>query len=171
NTIEPGSTFKTFTVAAAIDSGNWHPNATYQSGQYNVYNDTIRDHNRYGWGTISYLEGIQRSSNTAMTNLLDILSWETYESYLKEFGFGQKTGIDLPNEANGIINSRYPLEKYTTTFGQGSTVTPIQLIQGLTAVANDGKMMQPYVIDKIVNPNTGEIVVDSEPTIKGEPIS
>lgn len=171
NTIEPGSTFKTFTVAAAIDSNNWHPNATYQSGQYKVYNDTIRDHNRYGWGRISYLEGIQRSSNTAMTNLLDIMGWETYESYLKEFGFGQKTGIDLPNEASGIINSRYPLEKYTTTFGQGSTVTPIQLIQGVTAVANDGKMMQPYVIDKIVNPNTGEVLVDSEPTIKGEPIS
>ena len=171
NTIEPGSTFKTFTVAAAIDSGNWHPNAKYQSGQYKVYNDTIRDHNRYGWGPISYLEGIQRSSNTAMTNLLDIMKWETYESYLKEFGFGQKTGIDLPNEASGIINSRYPLEKYTTTFGQGSTVTPIQLIQGVTAVANDGKMMQPYVIDKIVNPNTGEVLVDSEPTIKGEPIS
>lgn len=106
-----------------------------------------------------------------MTNLLDIMGWETYESYLKEFGFGQKTGIDLPNEASGIINSRYPLEKYTTTFGQGSTVTPIQLIQGVTAVANDGKMMQPYVIDKIVNPNTGEVLVDSEPTIKGEPIS
>lgn len=171
NTIEPGSTFKTFTVAAAIDSENWHPNAVYQSGQYKVYNDTIRDHNRYGWGPIPYLEGIQRSSNTAMTNLLDVMGWETYESYLKEFGFGQKTGIDLPNEASGIINSRYPLEKYTTTFGQGSTVTPIQLIQGVTAVANDGKMMQPYVIDKIVNPNTGEVVVDSEPTIKGEPIS
>lgn len=171
NTIEPGSTFKTFTVAAAIDSGNWHPNAKYQSGQYKVYENTVRDHNTHGWGKISYLEGIQRSSNTAMTNLLDIMGWETYESYLKDFGFGQKTGIDLPNEASGIINSRYPLEKYTTTFGQGSTVTPIQLIQGVTAVANDGKMMQPYVIDKIVNPNTGEIVVDSEPTIKGEPIS
>ncbi|MCM3722300.1 MULTISPECIES: penicillin-binding protein [Solibacillus] len=171
NTIEPGSTFKTFTVAAAIDSGNWHPNAEYQSGQYKVYKNTVRDHNTHGWGRISYLEGIQRSSNTAMTNLLDIMGWETYESYLKDFGFGQKTGIDLPNEASGIINSRYPLEKYTTTFGQGSTVTPIQLIQGVTAVANDGKMMQPYVIDKIVNPNTGEIVVDSKPTIKGEPIS
>lgn len=171
NTIEPGSTFKTFTVATAIDSGNWYPNAMYQSGQYKVYNDTIRDHNRYGWGTISYLEGIQRSSNTAMTNLLDVMGWETFESYVKDFGFGQKTGIDLPNEASGIINSRYPLEKYTTTFGQGSTVTPIQLIQGVTAVANDGKMMQPYVIDKIVNPNTGEVLVDSKPTIKGEPIS
>ena len=171
NTIEPGSTFKTFTVAAAIDSGNWYPNAEYQSGQYKVYKDTIRDHNRYGWGKISYLVGFQRSSNTAMTNLLDIMGWETYESYIKEFGFGQKTGIDLPNEASGIINSRYPLEKYTTTFGQGSTVTPIQLIQGITAIANNGEMMQPYVIDKIVNPNTGEIVVDSEPTKKGQPIS
>lgn len=171
NTIEPGSTFKTFTVAAAIDSQNWYPNATYQSGQYKVYKDTIRDHNRYGWGPISYLEGFQRSSNTAMTNLLDIMGWETYESYIKEFGFGQKTGIDLPNEASGIINSRYPLEKYTTTFGQGSTVTPIQLIQGITAIANNGEMMQPYVIDKIVNPNTGEIVEDSEPTKKGQPIS
>lgn len=171
NTIEPGSTFKAFTVAAAIDSGNWYPNAEYQSGQYKVYNDTVRDHNTYGWGKISYLEGFQRSSNTAMTNLLDIMGWETFESYIKEFGFGQKTGIDLPNEASGIINSRYPLEKYTTTFGQGSTVTPIQLIQALTAIANDGEMMQPYVIDKIVNPNTGEIVVDSEPTKKGQPIS
>ncbi|MBD8035532.1 penicillin-binding protein [Solibacillus sp. A46] len=171
NTIEPGSTFKAFTVAAAIDSGNWYPNAEYQSGQYKVYKDTIRDHNRYGWGKISYLVGFQRSSNTAMTNLLDIMGWETYESYIKEFGFGQKTGIDLPNEASGIINSRYPLEKYTTTFGQGSTVTPIQLIQGITAIANNGEMMQPYVIDKIVNPNTGEIVVDSEPTKKGQPIS
>ena len=171
NTIEPGSTLKTFTVAAAIDSGNWHPNEKYQSGSYKVYKDTIRDHNTYGWGRITYLEGIQRSSNTAMANLLDIMGWDTLEKYLKDFGFGQKTGIDLPNEASGIINSRYPLEKYTTAFGQGSTVTPIQLIQGLTAIANDGKMMQPYVIDKIVNPNTGEVVMDSKPTGKGQPVS
>ena len=170
NTIEPGSTFKIFTAAAAIDSGNWHPNATYQSGSFKVYNDTIRDHNTRGWGTITYLEGFQRSSNTAMTNLLDIMGWETFEKYLNRFGFGVKTGIDLPGEASGVINSRYPLEKYTNAFGQGSTVTPIQLIQGLTAVANDGKMMQPYVIDKIVNPNTDEVILNSEPTEKGQPI-
>ncbi len=171
NTIEPGSTMKTFTVAAAMDSGNWHPNAWYQSGSYNVYQNTIRDHNTYGWGTITYLEGFQRSSNTAMTNLLDIMGWDTLDKYLDSFGFGQKTGIDLPGEASGVINSHYPLEKYTTTFGQGSTVTPIQLIQGLTSIANDGKMMQPYVIDKIVNSNTGEVVLDSEPTRKGQPIT
>jgi penicillin-binding protein 2B len=171
NTLEPGSTLKMFTVAAAVDSGNWFPNAQYKSGQYTVYDNIIRDHNTYGWGTISYLEGFQRSSNTAMTNLLDIMGWETLEKYLTNFGFGQKTGIDLPNEASGIINSRYPIDKYTTTFGQGTTVTPIQLIQGITAIANDGKMMQPYVIDKIVNPNTGETVLDSKPTEKGQPIS
>lgn len=171
NTIEPGSTFKTFTVAAAVDSDNWFPNATYKSGQYSVYNDIIRDHNRYGWGTISYLQGFQRSSNTAMTNLLDVMGWATLEKYLDDFGFGQKTGIDLPNEASGIINSRYPIDKYTTTFGQGSTVTPIQLIQALSAIANDGKMMQPYVIDKIVNSNTGEVIMNSEPVEKGQPIT
>ena len=171
NTIEPGSTLKAFTVAAAVDSGNWYPNAIYKSGQYTVYDDIIRDHNTYGWGPISYLEGFQRSSNTAMTNLLDVMGWDTLESYLNDFGFGQKTGIDLPNEASGILNARYPIDKYTTTFGQGTTVTPIQLIQGLTAIANDGKMMQPYVIDKIVNPNSGEILLDSEPTEKGQPIS
>lgn len=171
NTIEPGSTFKAFTVAAAVDSGNWYPNEKYQSGTYKVLKDTVRDHNGgRGWGRISYLEGLQRSSNTAMANQLDIMGWETYEKYLDAFGFGQKTGIDLPGEASGVINSRYPLEKYTTTFGQGSTVTPIQLIQGLTAIANDGKMMQPYVIDKIVNPNTGEIVLQSKPKEKGQPI-
>lgn len=106
-----------------------------------------------------------------MTNLLDVMKWDTLEKYLDDFGFGQKTGIDLPNEASGIINSRYPIDKYTTTFGQGSTVTPIQLIQALSAIANDGKMMQPYVIDKIVNPNTGEIVLNSEPEEKGQPIT
>ncbi|MEG0472728.1 MAG: penicillin-binding transpeptidase domain-containing protein [Solibacillus sp.] len=171
NTIEPGSTFKAFTVAAAVDSGNWYPNTPYRSGTYKVHENTIRDHNNgKGWGPIPYLEGLQRSSNTAMANLLDIMGWETFENYIDAFGFGQKTGIDLPGEASGVINSRYPLEKYTTTFGQGSTVTPVQLIQGLTAIANDGKMMQPYVIDKIVNPNTGEVVKQSEPIEKGQPI-
>ena len=64
--IEPGSTMKIFTVAAAIDSGNWHPNATINRVNIHYMTDTIRDHNMYGWGTITYLEGFQRSSNTAM---------------------------------------------------------------------------------------------------------
>lgn len=171
NIIEPGSTLKTFTIAAAVDSGNWHPNATYQSGSYTLYDRTIRDHNTYGWGRITYLEGFQRSSNTAMAHQLEIMGADTFFDYLDRFGFGKKTEIDLPNEASGVLLRTNPIEKVTTSYGQGTTVTPIQLIQGLSAVANDGKMMQPYVIDKIVNPNTEEVMLDSGPIVKGEPIS
>lgn len=170
-TLEPGSTMKTFTLSTAIQEGKWNPNEVYQSGQYKVYDRIIRDANQVGWGTITYLEGIQRSSNVGMANLLKKIGDKTFISYLKKFGFGQKTGIDLPNEATGKILDEYPINRVTTTYGQGSTVTPIQLIQALTAVANDGKMMQPYVIKKIVDPNTGDIVKEHNPIVKGKPIS
>lgn len=170
--IEPGSTMKTFTLAAAIDSGNWHPNAKYQSGKYKIYDRIIRDANEgRGWGEITYLEGIQHSSNTAMAYQLKIMGSETFIEYLDRFGFGEKTGINLPNEATGTILKKNPVDLVTTAFGQGSTVTPLQLIQGMTAIANDGKMMQPYVIDKIVDPNTGKILLDEEPKVKGEPVT
>ncbi|MFC5557968.1 penicillin-binding protein [Ureibacillus thermophilus] len=169
--IEPGSTMKTFTLAAAIESGHWNPNATYQSGAYKVLDRTIRDHNTYGWGRITYLEGFQRSSNTAMANLLEIMGNDTFMKYLNAFGFGQKTGIDLPGEVTGTILTRYPINYVTTSFGQGSTVTPIQLVQAMTAITNDGVMMQPYVIDKIVDSTTGKVIEEHKPKEKGKPIS
>lgn len=169
--IEPGSTMKTFTLAAAIESGHWNPNATYQSGAYKVLDRTIRDHNNYGWGRITYLEGFQRSSNTAMANLLEIMGNDTFMKYLNAFGFGQKTGIDLPGEVTGTILTRYPINYVTTSFGQGSTVTPIQLVQAMTAITNDGVMMQPYVIDKIVDSTTGKVIEEHKPKEKGKPIS
>ncbi|MFE6167805.1 penicillin-binding protein [Viridibacillus arvi] len=171
-TVEPGSTMKTFTLAAAIEEGKWFPNAKFQSGQYMVGNVPIGDHNdRKGWGTITYLEGIQRSSNVGMAHLLKLIGDDKFISYVEKFGFGEKTGIDLPNEATGQILDKYPINRVTTTYGQGSTVTPIQLIQAVSAIANDGKMMQPYVIEKIVNPNTKKIVKENKPTIIGKPIS
>ncbi|MED3660311.1 penicillin-binding protein [Ureibacillus sp. FSL K6-8385] len=169
--IEPGSTMKTFTLAAAIDSGHWNPNATYQSGAYKVADSTIRDHNIYGWGRITYLEGFQRSSNTAMANLLQSMGNETFIQYLQDFGFGKKTGIDLPDESTGTILTRYPINYVTTSFGQGSTVTPIQLVQAMTAITNDGVMMQPHVIDKIVDSTTGKVIEKHKPKAKGKPIS
>ncbi len=170
-TLEPGSTMKTFTLSTAIQEGKWNPNDTFQSGQYTVYDRTIRDANQVGWGRITYLEGIQRSSNVGMANLLKKIGDKTFINYMRKFGFGQKTGIDLPNEATGKILDEYPINRVTTTYGQGSTVTPIQLIQALTAVANNGKMMQPYVIDKVVDPNTGKIIKEHKPIVKGNPIS
>ena len=169
--IEPGSTVKTFTIAAAIDSGNWHPNAIYQSGKYIVTGREISDHNEDGWGKISYHEGFLRSSNTMIIKQLEIMGSEVLLDYFDRFGFGQKTDINLPNEASGKILSDRLVEVITTGYGQGSTFTPIQLVQAMTAIANKGQMMQPYVIDKIVNPNTGEIVKDYEPIVKGTPIS
>ncbi|QPQ32150.1 penicillin-binding protein [Lysinibacillus sp. JNUCC 51] len=170
-TIEPGSTMKTFTLASAIDSGVWDPNKTYPSGQYRVHDRVINDYNKVGWGYITYLQGFQRSSNTAMAHLLKLIGEDVFFDYLDRFGFGKKTGIDLPNEATGTLLSNYPVERVTTTFGQGSTVTPIQLIQALTAIANKGKMMQPYVIDRIVDPLTGKTIKKHEPVVKGQPVS
>lgn len=170
-TIEPGSTMKIFTLASAIEEGVWEPNATYKSGSYTVYDRTIRDHNVYGWGTISYLEGFQRSSNVSMAYLLNRIGDETFIDYIHRFGFGEKTGIDLPHEATGTVSDKYPINRVTTTYGQGTTVTPIQLVQAMTAIANKGKMMQPYVIDKIVDPSTGKLVSDHKPVEKKSPIS
>ncbi len=171
NTIEPGSTMKTFTVAAAIEEGKWDPNDLYKSGQYRLLTDTIRDHNRVGWGTISYLEGFQRSSNIAMAYLLERLGDQTFLDYLEKFGFGEQTGIDLPNEASGKIISRVPFDRLVSTFGQGSTVTPMQMIQAGTAIANDGVMMQPYVIDKVVDPVNNKLISDHKPVVAGRPIT
>lgn len=170
-TIEPGSTMKIFTLASAIEEGVWEPNATYKSGSYKVYDRTIRDHNVYGWGTISYLEGFQRSSNVSMAYLLNRIGDETFIDYIHRFGFGEKTGIDLPHEATGTVSDKYPINRVTTTYGQGTTVTPIQLVQAMTAIANKGKMMQPYVIDKIVDPSTGKLISDHKPVEKESPIS
>lgn len=170
-TIEPGSTMKTFTLASAIDTNTWPPNATYMSGQYRVLDRVIKDHNNVGWNRITYLEGFQRSSNTAMAHLLKLIGEDVFYDYLDKFGFGKKTGIDLPNEAAGTLLSKYPIQRVTTTYGQGSTVTPIQLVQAMTAIANDGKMMQPYVIDQIVDPSTGKIIQNHKPIEKGQPVS
>ncbi|PAQ12628.1 penicillin-binding protein [Bacillaceae bacterium SAOS 7] len=169
---EPGSTFKIFTLAAAMEEGVFNPNAFYKSGSYKVGPNTIRDHNGgNGWGSISYLEGVQRSSNVVMANLLEKMGPDVFRQYLDDFRFGQKTGIDLPNEATGSILYRYPIEKVTTSFGQGTTTTPLQMIQAATAITNEGKMMKPYVIDQIVDDQSKEVVVDHKPKVVGEPIS
>ncbi|SEN29305.1 penicillin-binding protein 2B [Mesobacillus persicus] len=174
-TIEPGSTMKVFTLAAAVEENVFNPNETFESGSYRVTPKSvpIRDHNYgRGWGTISYLEGIQRSSNVAVAKLVnEKLGLDAYRNYLTSFGFDQPTGIDLPNEVVGKIQYQWPIEKITTSFGQGTTMTPIQLVTATTAIANDGKMMKPHVIDKILDSTTGEVVKQIEPEVVGTPIS
>lgn len=169
---EPGSTTKIFTLAAAIEEGVFDAEETYESGTYQVGPNRIRDHNGgAGWGEITYGEGIQRSSNVAMAKLLEKMTPGVFRQYLEDFHLGQKTGIELPNEATGSILYNVPIEQVTTSFGQGTTVTAMQMIQGATAIANNGKMMKPYVIDKIANKETGDTILNVEPEVVGEPIS
>ncbi|MBO0994273.1 penicillin-binding protein [Bacillus sp. SD088] len=169
---EPGSTMKVFSLATAIEEGVFKPDDTFSSGKYKVdRQSTIKDHNSgEGWGTISYLEGVQRSSNVGFAYLLEEMGTKTWREAMDDFKFGQRTNIGLPNEAAGKILYRYPIEKVTSVFGQGTTVTAIQMVQAMTAIANEGVMMKPYVVDKVVNPNDGTIQ-ETKPEVAGKPIS
>jgi penicillin-binding protein 2B len=171
---EPGSTMKIFTLAAAVQEKVFNPNETYQSGSYRVTNkdQAIHDHNGSGWGPITYLEGVQRSSNVAFAKIAkEKLGFETFREYLTKFGFDQPTGIDLPDETSGKIQYTYPIEKITTAYGQGTAITPIQQIQAATAIANDGKMVKPHVVEKIVNHDTGETIKAASTEVVSTPIS
>ncbi|MBU5266011.1 penicillin-binding protein [Virgibacillus proomii] len=172
---EPGSTIKMFTWAAAIEEGVYNGNEAYKSGQYqpNEKIKPIRDHNGgNGWGAISYDEGFERSSNVAASKLVwEKIGSDKYLEYLKAFHFDQKTNIDLPNEVAGEILYNWPAEKLTTSFGQGTTMTPIQQMKAATALANGGKMMQPYIIEKIIDPNSKQVIEEKSPKVVGEPIS
>ncbi|MFD1705793.1 penicillin-binding protein [Siminovitchia sediminis] len=172
-TFEPGSTMKIFSLAAAVEEGVFNPNAKFKSGKYYLdkKQPPINDHNQgRGWGTITYLEGVQRSSNVAFAYLLEKMGTDKWKQYMDKFHFGKKTGIALPNEASGNILYNWPIEKVTSVMGQGTTVTSMQMIQAATAIANDGKMMQPYVVDKIIDPASGE-VTKTKPQVSGQPIS
>ncbi|MBY7143728.1 PASTA domain-containing protein [Virgibacillus sp. NKC19-3] len=175
NPFEPGSTVKMFTWAAAIEEDVYNGDEEYKSGTYrpNEKIAPVHDHNHgEGWGTISYDEGFRRSSNVATANLLwEKLGAEKYLDYIDAFDLDKETGIDLPGEVSGEILYNWPLEKITTSFGQGSTVTPIQQMKAATAIANGGKMLQPYVVQEVVDPSTGEVITEKSPDVVGEPIS
>ncbi|MBB5172179.1 penicillin-binding protein [Texcoconibacillus texcoconensis] len=170
---EPGSTMKMYTLAAAIEEGIFDADETFQSGSAQFGATRISDHNQgRGWGEITYREGVQRSSNVAFAKLVDDhLGADKLYDYLEFFGFRDKTGIQLPNEVGGLIAEQYPIDAITTSFGQGTAVTPIQQIQAATAFANDGEMIQPYIIDTIIDPNEEKTVYQGEREGVAEPIS
>ncbi|MDM5189621.1 penicillin-binding transpeptidase domain-containing protein [Bacillus sp. DX4.1] len=173
NAYEPGSTMKIFTLAAAINEGVYNGQDYYQSGTYTVGDRIIRDHNNgAGWGSITFDEGVERSSNVAFAILGDKkLGPDRFRQYIQKFGMDEKTHIDLPGEGENTILFDKQVEQVTTAFGQGSTVTPIQLVQAATAIANDGKMMKPYTIDRIVDPINNKVTLQHKPEEVGQPIT
>ncbi|MGQ3477815.1 penicillin-binding transpeptidase domain-containing protein [Paenibacillus sp. TY11] len=157
---EPGSTFKIVTLAAAVQEKVFNPNETYQSGMIRVGGWDIRDVSR-SWGTLTYLQGVKRSSNVGFVHLgLNKLGGERLKKYILNFGFGVKTGIDLPSESSGAItfHTQYKSEVATASYGHGRVqVTPIQQVAAISAIANGGKLMQPHLVKEIMNPDTGEV--------------
>lgn len=173
---EPGSTFKVITLASAIEEGLFNRNETFMSGTVDVPGGTIKDaNNGYGWGEITYLEGVERSSNVAFVKLgYEKLGEDLLFSYIEEFGFGEKTGIDLPNESTGIMRESkdaYPLDVAAISFGQGVAVTPIQQVMAVSAVANGGYLITPHIVKEIRDSNTDELIDLKEPDIKRQVIS
>jgi len=158
-TYEPGSTMKIFSFMCAIQKGTYDGSATYQSGTYTVGENTIGDWNdSHGWGTITYDVGFMHSSNVAAANLVQkYVGRDDYYNCLESYGFGKKTGIELPREQNGQVSFTYPIEVVAASYGQGVTTTPIQNLQALTMIANDGKMLTPHIVSKIVD-STGKTV-------------
>ena len=148
---EPGSTMKIYTYMAAIEAGVYNGNNTYKSGSFETKDKTIiRDWNKVGWGWISFDQGFIYSSNTAVVNIMDkYLDANTLKSYFKRLGFGSKVGIPLPNEASGKIDFKYETEVFNAAFGQGIMTTPIQHIKALTAISNNGELLNPYIVKKI----------------------
>ena len=162
---EPGSTMKTFSYMCAIESGRYDGEATFMSGSKTYVSEldekdtvTIKDWNGKGWGVISYDYGYAMSSNIGVATLLEevITKKELSECY-KKYGFGKITGVTLNRELSGDIKFTYDVEAATAAYGQGITVTPIQMLQGLTAVANDGVMLKPYLVSSVVS-SDGEIL-------------
>lgn len=168
---EPGSTMKVITMSAAIDSGNYNPNAYYQSGTYSIGGGQITDWNTSGWGSITYREGFERSSNVAMAHLEQTMGAKTWKQYLDDFGFMKKVNVlGMTNENKGSAPYSGTLEQANTAYGQGITVNTMQMLQAFSAVANNGKMLKPYFVKKIVDPDTNKVVQKSSKKVIGTPI-
>lgn len=163
-TYEPGSTMKIYTYMCAMETGLYNGDDLYQSGSIQIGVDKVSDWNRYGWGMISYDKGFEYSSNVAVSTLMQtILDKQKLRSCLESYGFGEKTGIELSNEASGNISSfNYPIEVANASFGQGITITAMQQLQALTIISNNGKMLKPYIVKKIVNSDTGELLLETK---------
>ncbi len=171
---EPGSVMKLVTMAAALDSGVVTPQSTY----YDAGVLEVGGHKTYNWdrsapGTTDMTTLLARSLNVGAATLATMMGPDVYYDYLQKFGFGRPTGVDLMSEAAGTMplpGDAFWTESFVATnaYGQGIAVTPLQMITAVSALANNGTMMQPYIVQEIRGEN-GTFV--HEPTVLGRPIS
>ncbi len=171
---EPGSTFKFVTAAASVDLGLAYNERKFDSGQYwEVGGGRVRNSDGRVFGNISFLEAMERSDNITFAKLSAEMGPERFHPYIQEFGFGSRSGVDFPGEISGMVATPritgQALQWANTGFGQGIAVTPLQLLNALSAIANGGKLMKPYFVREIRDAQ-GRLVEKFEPEIIGNPV-
>lgn len=153
NLYEPGSIFKPLVMAAALEEKKIKPDDFYdETGPVKVGEYTIQTWNNKYEGKISMTRILEKSSNVGMVHVGEKLGNDNLYQYLKKFGLGQETGVDLQGEVGGYLkqkNAWYPIDFATATFGQGIAVTPLQMMRAFNSLINGGKLLTPYVVEKI----------------------
>ncbi|MDQ1283674.1 MAG: hypothetical protein QG620_22 [Patescibacteria group bacterium] len=152
---EPGSVFKAVTLAAAVDDGKINPDTVYtDTGQVTEAGYTIKNSDFKAYGQQTMTQVLEKSLNTGVIYAEKLLGNKNFADYVKRFGFGEATGIDLMGESAGNINNLKSLKSdiqfFTASFGQGITTTPLQLISAYNAIANGGTLMKPQIVEKII---------------------
>ncbi|MBN1282182.1 MAG: transpeptidase family protein [Proteobacteria bacterium] len=169
---EPGSTFKVIVVAAALDSGLVSPEDVLdcEGGKIGIGKHVIRDAHPYRM--LSVAEIIKLSSNIGAYKVSQRLGRQRVYESIRSFGFGKKSGIDLPGETAGILSSYKewsPVQDATVAFGQGISVTPLQMAMAFAAIANGGNLMRPYVVERI-EAGDGTAIMERRPEVVSQPI-
>ncbi|MBL5006519.1 cell division protein FtsI [Enterococcus lactis] len=166
---EPGSTMKVFTTAAAIEEGEFNENETFQSGKIQVEDATINDHDFGEKGVLTMRQALSWSSNVGMVILEQRLGGRWY-NYLQKLGFGQSTHSGLDDEVNGALPTSNIVDRAMSAYGQAIGVTNFQMMKAFTSIANNGTMIQPRYISKVVDPQTGEERT-TQTEVLGQPFS
>ncbi|MCX6996741.1 MAG: penicillin-binding protein 2 [Kiritimatiellaeota bacterium] len=169
---EPGSTFKLATIAAALDAGTVTPETLIncENGKWLFHGKLLHDYHPYG--LLSVADIIKKSSNIGAAKIALTLGEERLEQYLRVFGFGRPTGIDLPGEESGLLRpvARWtPLSISRIPMGHEVMVTSLQVLNALCCIANEGRLMQPYVVQRVVDPR-GRVISQGMPRTNGCPI-
>lgn len=171
---EPGSTFKFVTAAASVDLGLAYNDRKFDSGPYwEVGGGRVRNSDGRVFGNISFLEAMERSDNITFAKLSTEMGPERFHLYIREFGFGSRSGVDFPGEISGMVatprTAGQALQWANTGFGQGIAVTPLQLLNALCAIANGGSLMKPHFVREIRDAQ-GRLVEKFQPEVIGSPV-
>ena len=175
-TYEPGSTFKIITLAASLEEKtiNVFDEHFHDSGSIHVDSARIKCWKKGGHGDQTFLQVVENSCNPGFVVMGQKLGTERLYKYITNFGFGEKTGIDLNGESSGILfkyNNIGPVEQATMSFGQGISVTPIQQIQGVSAAINGGYLNTPFIVKYLSEPETNTIILENKKNTKKQVIS